>query len=251
MIINPYRFAVAGGGIPTPLHFWDLSDLNTGTGDGLDDQGNGTNDMTLASSDATIESAVAPDGGDAVLFASAGSSEYLHTTSNFAWDGDVGALSFSSWIYIDVYNSNNPRFIHWDKVHMGYLFTSSNNLDCGIFDDTVTFHSSTDDSGLNTSTGQWYHVAVTGVKGGTLKTYVDGTEVTAAQTSLSAMTDLDDTTTRPFAIGALASNKGSRNFQHKGNVWSYGVWDVELTASQISELYNSGNGGKYADYTWT
>ena len=248
-VINPYRFgggAPPSGGIPTPLHWWDLDDLVTAGG--LADQGNGTNDMQLTNSGAITASTVAPDGGDVVYFDSAGS-QYLYSATNFAWDGDVTKISVSAWIYIDGYNSNNPRFFHWDKVAMQYLFTSGNNVDCGLFDDTTTFLSSTDDAGLNTSTGQWYHMAFTAAKGGTLKTYIDGAEITAAQTSLSAMTDLDDTTTRVFRIGALATST-TATFQHKGYVWSYGVFDEELTAAQISELYNSGSGGKYADYTF-
>ena len=67
MIINPYRFAAPAGPIPTPLHWWDLDDLGTGTGAGLDDQGSGTNDMTLTNNGSTVESGVAPDGGDALL----------------------------------------------------------------------------------------------------------------------------------------------------------------------------------------
>lgn len=48
-----------GGGIPTPLHWWDLSD----TGAGLSDQGSGSTYMTLQTNGTITTEPNAPDGG--------------------------------------------------------------------------------------------------------------------------------------------------------------------------------------------
>ena len=54
-----------------------------------------------------------------------------------------------------------------------------------------------------------------------------------------------------FAINASSWSKLDNSVRFEGNAWAFGLWDEELTADQVSALYNSGSGGKYADFTWT
>ena len=88
MILNPYRFAAAGG-IATPIHFWDLDDL---TG-GLTDQGSKpSNDMSLtAVGGVSVDTGDSPDGGNSLLIDAA--AEYLHTASDHNWDGAGNAMT--------------------------------------------------------------------------------------------------------------------------------------------------------------
>ena len=93
-------------------------------------------------------------------------------------------------------------------------------------------------------------MVTTWAKNGDLKTYINGALVSGATTSAGA-NDLEDTQAIPFAIGVESFNKADTTTQIRGNIWACGLWDVELTADEISDLYNGSTGGVYADYTWT
>ena len=250
-LINPYRFSAAGGPIPTPLHWWDLDDLGTGTGAGLDDQGSGTNDMTLTNFNSTVESGVAPDGGDALLLD--GANDYVYTTSDFTWDGDPTALSVSIWVQIDSSSADN-RMFSWrdnsgDRLVELLRLNSNGYIKAVVWDDADAGKVTSDDAGLALATGaDFYHVVLTWLKGGTMEMYVDGSIVAGASTSTVGVSDLEDTNTMLFTIGYYSPTRNT--LEHNGNLWSCGVWDAELTADEVSTLYNSGTGGKYADFTF-
>ena len=256
-VINPYRFGGGGGpppsALPEPLHWWDLDDVDTNLIDGLADLGNGTNDMSLTRlASPTNETGVAPDGGDACLFDGLGR---LHATSDFTWDGDATQMSTQCWVYIDSVSTSNSYFMSWRDLSGDRLFDvlrrlSDTYIKTPVWDDTDSLTNNTDDAGLATSTGEWLHIVTTWAKNGDLKTYINGSIVSGATTSAGA-NDLEDTNTMSFAIGVTAQNTSSEANMYTGNAWAFGIWDEELTADQVSALYNGSSGGKFADYTWT
>jgi hypothetical protein len=83
-------------------------------------------------------------------------------------------------------------------------------------------------------TNVWTHVAFT-YDGTTVKTYVNGAYDTSC--TLSALSNpginLD--------IGAYSYSPGG-NYRTNGTIDEVGIWNVALTATQISTLYNSGIG---------
>ena len=260
MIINPYRFAAPAGGIPTPLHFWDLDDTGTGTGAGLDDQGNHSTDMTLQTNGTISTQANAPDGGDALEF---GGGEYLDTSSNIAWDSASDDMSCSIWYRTSTAATSFNSLVTWRGSapfgwHLLVVNATDDYLTTTVWDDGATSGGDAatkavaepavpadDPSSLDT----WYHAVITFESStGTLKLYQDTVEIAE---EVDAGVDAFNPNAIPFAIGALSSAKTNTSFHHRGNVWSCGIWDTVLTPAQISELNNSGSGGKYADYTWT
>ena len=249
MIINPYRFSAGGGsGIPTPIHWWDLDSTAASA---LNDQGSQpTNDMTLTASVAVlIDSGVAPDGGDAVIIGDSG--QYFDTASDYAWDGDATKFSASVWFYQDSESTGDSRIMAWrkstgDRIYLMTRRNSDDYIKTPIWDDTDSLVNNTNDAGLATATTNWWHVVTTWAKNGDLKTYINGSLVSGATTSAGS-NDLEDTQTVPFAIGAESFNKTDANSRLLGNVWASGLWDVELTADEVSTLYNGGSGNKYAD----
>ena len=246
-IINSYRFA-AGGGVPEPLHFWDLDDLSGG----LTDQGNGTNDMSLTNVSSTVDTGDAPDSGDSILIAQ--NTQYLHTLTNFAWDGSGNEASWAAWfkceaqsstfnsilMWRDVSNSV-PRIIHLDvkndatDIPRTLIFDGNNPSNAIVGAGT---------SEASPTTPAWFHVV--GVFDGvdTVEIFVNGTS--EGTTTNNAFGTLDQGTT-PFAIGTASWDKGEVTLHHDGNVWACGIWDKALQQSDIDELYNSGSGAKYAD----
>lgn len=258
MILNPYRYSAAGG-IPTPLHFWDLDDTGTGTGAGLDDQGNHSTDMTLQTNGTILTEANAPDGGNALKFDSNG--DYLDTSSDIAWDSASDDMSCSIWYNADLAATTFNSLVTWRQAGAPFgwqllvVNSSPDYVTATLWDDSATVGSAAatkavaEDTAETSALNTWYHAVMTFKSStGTLKLYIDTVEIAE---EVDAGVDAFNPNAMPFAIGAGSFNKASTSFQHRGNVWSCGIWDTVLTPAQISELNNSGTGGKYADYTWT
>ena len=249
-VINPYRFGGGAppGGIPTPTHWWDFDSTAASA---LNDQGSQPiNDMTLTANVTTVvDTGVAPDGGDAVIIGDSG--QYFNTAADYAWDGDATKFSASVWFYQDFEAIADSRIMNWRKSTGDQLMILSRrktqgDIQHGIWDDTDSIVVNTDDAALDVSLTTWYHVVITWAKDGDLKTYIDGSLVSGATTAAGS-NDLEDTNAMPFAFGITAFSLGDVSSRLFGNIWASGLWDVELTADEVSTLYNGGSGNKYAD----
>lgn len=73
--------------------------------------------------------------------------------------------------------------------------------------------------------------------------YRNGVAVGTSATVLGAR----GTANAPFAIGGHWANLINTQLNHRGQLAKAGVWNVPLTASQITRLYNKGRGRNYAD----
>jgi len=93
--------------------------------------------------------------------------------------------------------------------------------------------------GGSISTNTWTHVSATRINGST-KLYINGSLV-GSQTSGSINNNPNYTTTTYCSIGSLTSAVSPISF-FVGSIDSINVWQKELTESEITELYNSGNG---------
>ena len=89
------------------------------------------------------------------------------------------------------------------------------------------------------STNTWTHVSATRINGST-KLYINGSLV-GSQTSGSINNNPNFTTTTYCSIGSLTSAVSPISF-FIGSIDSINVWQKELTQSEVTELYNSGNG---------
>ena len=245
-IINPYRFAAAG--IPTPLHWWDLDDLS----DGLTDQGDGSNDMSLTNVSTTVDTGDAPDSGDSILIGS--NTQYLHTLNNFAWDGSGNEVSWAAWFKCEsqssTYNSilmwrnassTTPRIIHLDVTNSTVDTARVITFDDDSPDDLILASGTSE---VSPATPAWFHVV--GVFDGvdTVEIFVNGT---SEGTSTNASFGTIEQGSAPFAIGAASWDKTTASVHHDGNVWACGIWDEALQQADIDALYNSGSGAKYAN----
>ena len=252
-IINPYRFAAAGSGIPTPIHWWDLDNITTG----LDDIGSkaGTNDMTLTTGGTPFtDTGDAPDGtSNSVRFPSL--SDYLETSTEKAWDGTSGAISVSVWMKIESIGSTFAAIISWrDEAAANDRlldFRVTNDApDVGrfiVFDDGATEDNvsavATTDSGAGAG---WIHMV--GVFDGTDTATIYINAVSEDTDTDASFESLESTATMPFRIGNIAWDTASSSFRLGGNVNSFGLFDAALTQDDITALYNSGNGGYYSDF---
>ena len=259
-LVNPYRFAASGGtAIATPIHWWNLNNVDAvDSGDGLYDLGTKRVDSAwdLTNVGCTTSATGGPNSQSVVDTPLTG---YLHRSADKAWDGDSSTnISVSCWAFMDAISATGNWLWSWreentDRLTHGLFFNTTPNdfsssqvWDAG--DDTVNANDPTEVAALTT----WYHLCMTW-DGTTIRHYIDGVEIgTGTNASVGAFT----TNAMPFAIGTASWAKGLTVARHDGRIGATGIWDVELSASEVQTLYDGGKNGSatdgyYADYTWT
>ena len=251
-VINPYRFG--GGpppsGTPTPLHWWDLDSLT------ITDQGDSgtTFDLDAVGAGVSAGGTAAPDGGASINFNNIpiATNDYLENTGggNIAWDGAGDDMSVAIWGYGAPLTDTGNMLINWRAASTSIINTMFfQNLATDAYTAVISDDADTIDVATTTTptyaNSTWFHLVQTMENAtGDHKLYINGV---LRDTSNFAHTGIP-TESVPFAIGRLASNKLADEFRHDGRVWCAGIWDEVLTADQINDdLYNAGNGNKYAD----
>lgn len=142
---------------------------------------------------------------------------------------------------------------HWqDNSNRSWWLGSSNGSNQSLAQISLSGDGSTINkdyrSSLTVFDSLWHHVAFTWGSS-TLKIYVDGVEDTGVATlSDTAMTTIFNSTADPL-IGAQRASGGTPNFNFEGNVDEVSLWSVALSASEISEIYNSKSPSVLTDHS--
>lgn len=109
--------------------------------------------------------------------------------------------------------------------------------------DTAADDSVVDFSGTGCVINTWYHIVATttnfGVLSGT-NVYVNGVALSGVQATSGSLSP--NYTGRKFAIGVWVSDSLK---QFDGRKDEIGIWDRELTATEVTQLYNGGAGLAY------
>ena len=172
-----------------------------------------------------------------------GSSEKLRITNASQTGLDItDDISIAGWVKWDTQDNSSQYVIasKWHSISGGrsYLFfTQSGNLNFAtsgsgnwtgnVFSEAKTF-----------STGTWYHLAATyDVSAGTMQLFVDGVQLGSDNTGME--TSIYDGTA-DFTIGADHSTSYT-----DGQFDEVGVWNKALTSTEVTALYNSGDGIPY------
>jgi len=254
MIINPYRFAAAGDTLPEPIHWWNLNNVDSvDSGDGLYDLGTKRVDSGWDLTNVSCTTS-ATGGLNSQSVVDMSDSSYLHRSADKAWDGDSSTnISVSCWARMDAISTTGNWLWSWrenttDRLTHGLFFNTTPNdfSSSQVWDaggDTVNANDPTEVAATST----WYHLAMTW-DGTTIRHYIDGVEFgTGTNASVGAFT----TNAMPFALGGSSWSKGASILGHDGQMGATGIWDVELSATEVSTLYGSGTtDGYYADYTF-
>lgn len=228
-------------GISTlPLHYWNLashSDLTDSVGDWHFDNSGG-----LATGSAT-----GPGGKNCVVFAD------LYDACNTSTAKSPFGLeqSFQIWVY---FNSTNPNsfygsYYYWwadgstNIIQRSYLISDSYNPYYGHYMNVGTYASDGLTHAYGTySAGNWYHVVATCNALGNAKLYINGVLTdTGTATSIT-------TTPQRMSLGLpwYLSSAWFR-YQFYGSLAMLGQWNVELTAEDVTYLYNGGAGRHYSE----
>jgi len=141
-------------------------------------------------------------------------------------------ISIAAWVYLTAMTDNRDVFATNGEINNNRvgIFHSRSGLDRGF---TARAGSVDVNAGQNASINQWYHVVGTVSSGGTVTLYVDGaSEGSDTGGSLSS-------TNNDFVIGS--DQESGRDYEVNGYVDDVKVYDKELTATEVSNLYSSGS----------
>jgi len=177
--------------------------------------------------------------GNAFLFD--GVNDYVALPNNIL--KKTGDFSFSVWVNANVLSGNKAIFgtyfydgttYGWrlDFVNSGMNFAifGSSQVNLGI---TGTFN-----------TGQWYNIVVTRKASTGTKVYINGT----LNVSNTSTINPNYATTQYTTIGATQYQPSTVTYYLNGKIDAVSVWDKELSATEVSDLYNSGNGKQYPNF---
>lgn len=158
----------------------------------------------------------------------------LEGTGNFGIAAWMNLDTFSAALYVVASKFNGA------ENKRGYLFgpqeSSGSLLRFQVETDAVTV---TYGSGF--STGTWYHIGMTfDTTSNNVKFYVNGSQVGTTQTMSTNVTDY----VTEFELGSL-NNGGANRLDGKMNQICF--WNKDVSATEFSDLYNSGSGIPYED----
>jgi len=164
-----------------------------------------------------------------------GVNDYVSILPTFgsSFSAPTSAHSYSAWVYKTV---NGQKFIIQNgNVGMGtcMIVTSGNNLGMTYQGVTTIFSSP---SGGFITLNTWIHCAMTYDGAGNVNLYKNGVNVGSSSISWT-----DGTGTSSTYLGTYL---GTSNY-FNGLIDEVGIWDRELTQSEVTELYNSGSGKQY------
>ena len=221
-LINPYIFQASGN----PL--WDGL-LAYYTADNTPNDALGTYNGTLTNG-ATYGTGIINNG-----FSFDGVNDYISISPTFGstFSNNASPHSYAAWIYptniTDTYNfiiqngsgaKGTSMLISTSKL--SFFFGGGSNV--------------TSTAGGVINVNQWNHVVCAYDGAGVVKFYVDGSLIT---TGAASWTDAAGATNT--YIGSYA---GATHY-FNGIIDEVGVWNRELIASEVTELYNSGAGKQY------
>jgi len=157
----------------------------------------------------------------------------------------TGDFTTSFWFYANSFTSqdsfiSNDYFTGGSNEWGWYIFQYNGKLGLSVYNapNRISWESNT-----AISTGSWTHVVVVKQLSTSPKFYINGILVgTSIRSGTNTSLNPGYNTTQYCCIG---SNKYTSTLNHaylNGKIDAFNVWQKELTQSEITELYNSGNG---------
>jgi len=171
---------------------------------------------------------------------------------SFVSGGNDIAFSINAWVYFMAFSSFGNWIVNKRTNTLGgdeWQFMTYPNKLCIYKNDKTTGGVAQSIIATTTlSTGQWYMVTATDNGSKTeagMKLYVNGSQVATTSFSSGLYTGMTANNVANTRIGQAAWNTNNGT-QHQGYIDSLSIWrGRELTAFEIGQLYNSGNGLDY------
>ena len=164
---------------------------------------------------------------------------------------DVGTSSWSYSMWFNVSTTNNSML--FSKVKNGPSagrIWAGTNLNKVYFAFETTGGNIAIETTSNISINTWYHVTFVLDRNDKLKMYLNGTlssvNVFLGTNNLIPYSLVDFNTNHPFRIGAFTDIDNTTPIAlFNGKIDAFNIYNRVLTQSEITELYNSGNGKQY------
>ena len=233
MILNPYRFAAAGG-IKDNLVAW--YDLEETTGTRVD--AHSTYDLTENGTIGSITGVVGT-----AAYHTANDTNSLYHPDDAAFD-ITGDLTVAGWIDSSTigagYTSIIGKINGTGNQRSYLLYRSSSKLRFLVSSDGTSGGNTIAESTASISANTWYFVVGVFKANDVVELWVDGA---SAVTPVAAPASLHSGTAR---LELFSFNDGGVGTE-RANLDSVAIWSRALSSGEISTLYNSGSGVAYAD----
>lgn len=209
--------------IDNVLAYWKLDESS---GNAADSSGNG---YTLTNNGSTSYGTGKINNG--IDFGTTNTNKYLSATL-IDPDSYNSGFSISFWVNFNSLSSDQYAFSFNDLGWGGVHFRAISSTDTRFrFGNGVTSDGGETAYASSWSTGTWYHITMTHSATAN-KYYVNGSQVAT------------DTTNVTLANNGTTFNIGGVIYS-KAIVDEFGIWGKELSSTEVTELYNSGNGLQY------
>jgi hypothetical protein len=209
------------------IAYWKLDEIS---GNASDSSGNGytlTNNNTVGYASGKIN-----NGAD---FGSSNTNKYFSATL-IDPDSYNSGFSIGFWVKFNSLASSQKIFsfndLSWGGIHFRALSSTDTRF---RFGNGVTSDGGETAYTSSWSTGTWYYIVMTHSATAN-KYYVNGSQVATDTTSVTLA---NNGTT--FNIGRDTGNNEYAN----SIVDEFGIWGKELSSTEVTALYNSGNGISY------
>ncbi len=193
---------------------------------------------SVGSNDGTITGATSIGGKIASGYDFNGSSDYITLPTM-----NDGSFSISMWINADSITANRRVFDMKEASQNRGIraYFNGTSLVTNVYDDTTS--SSVTTTGITTSAG-WQHLVITSNSTGDLIVYIDNTNKGTDSTGGAMVAPTDG---KLLYIG----QSGSSGDYFDGVIDEVGIWNRALSPTEVSTLYNSGDGMQLVDGTFT
>jgi hypothetical protein len=180
-----------------------------------------------------------------------GTNAYVQFPNN-AFNSLTGSFSVSAWFKTASSIQNVVNYI-FNNRSGNTFFQNPNGFDIlqygssmffEIYNNTNSY--ATLSSAYTFSPSTWYHVTATKLINGDMKLYLNSTLIGSVSPPLTFNPTYLATVSKPCIGADLYGSKAVSDFAQNGfMVDALNVWNKVLTQSEITELYNSGNGKQY------
>ena len=184
-----------------------------------------------------------------------GTAFQFNGTNAYVQLGDVMDVGTSSWSYSMWFNtavSTTNQVLFSKSLAAGLVGRFTANLENNkvkffleVSSGSIAFIETVNTISINT----WYNVVFVVDRSNRLQIYLNGTLQSVNRTGILDLAPYSASnlnTNCPFRIGAYtASDNTTALLTFNGSIDAFNIWNRVLTQSEITELYNSGNGKQY------
>ena len=237
---------VGGGSAPSSLltgllAYWKFDNNGSG-GVSLLDSAEDSRTLTAPNGTGGVSLGTGKINGSASF---SGDNQTYFTRDGTFLDGENDEYSISAWVKTTLANDvlivDQATGVNWigstitlDMFSDGTIYGT---IFWGVEEENPIYDRVEGSSSINN--GNWHHTVFTWKRTGSLKVYVDG----ALDGSISSSGNYANSPTNNLSINSNADGSFAKG--RNVNIDEVGIWNKELSASEITSLYNAGAGKSY------